>query len=295
MDYLYRFDLLTDEWASSLPGGAMLWQMFPPSDGSLPRLLEQPFSAGYLATTNRYALLAGQLIRKGLVNIASCSDGGLNRNGSASACGERAAAELVLEWQNKYDQKIYDAGLRYNVPARVIKGVIAQESQLWSLSSDPYEQGLGYITESGVSMLLMWNLDYYSSTCLPVYGMAGCASGYASMREDRQMVLRRAVFGRIGTEAEVDLIAAMLYASAAQTQQMVKNVTRTEPAEASTYEDMWKMAIVNYYAGSGCLGSALNASINEEYPLKWDALAGYLDETCAIADDYVTRVLRYSE
>ena len=292
---LYRFDLLTDEWASSLPGGAMLWQMFPPADGSLPRLLEQPFSAGYLATTNRYALLAGQLIRKGLVNIASCSDGGLNRNGSASACGERAAAELVLEWQNKYDQKIYDAGLRYNVPARVIKGVIAQESQFWPLSPDPYEQGLGYITESGVSMLLMWNLDYYSSTCLPVYGMAGCASGYASMREDRQMVLRRAVFDRIGTEAEVDLIAAMLYASAAQTQQMVKNVTRTEPAEASTYEDMWKMAIANYYAGSGCLGSALNASINEEYPLKWDALVGYLDETCAIADDYVTRVLRYSE
>ncbi|MCG2783899.1 MAG: hypothetical protein L6461_02225 [Anaerolineae bacterium] len=293
---VYRFDLLTEEWASSLPGGALLWQMFPPADGSLPKLFEQPLAPGYLATTNRYALLAGNLIRNGLVDdAASCSDRGVLQNGAASVCGERAAAEAVLTWQNKYDAQIYAAGLRYNVPARIIKGVIAQESQFWPESSDPYERGLGYITEKGVSMLLLWNLDYYAEACLPIYGRAGCAAGYTSMREDRQITLRRAVFDRIGSESEIDLIAAMLYASAAQTQQMVKNVTRAEPAEASTYEDMWMMTIANYYAGSGCLGNALNASLNETYPLKWQTLAGYLEETCAIADAYVDRVINYSD
>lgn len=292
---VYRFDLLTDEWASSLPGGALLWQIFPPAEGSLPKLLEQPLSAGYLATTNRYALLAGQLIRNRLVDATSCSDRGLIQNGAASVCGERAAAEVVLAWQNKYDQQIYNAGLRYNVPARVIKGVVAQESQFWPESSDPYELGLGYVTESGVSMLLLWNLDYYASICVPVYGRAGCAGGYAGMREDRQTAMRRAVFDRLGTDAEVDLIAAMLYASAAQTQQLVKNVTRAEPSDATTYEDMWKMTIANYYAGSGCLGNALRASTSEEFPLKWETLSGYLEGTCTIADAYVRRVMQYSE
>ena len=292
---VYRFDLLTNEYAATLPGGALLWQMFPPVDGSLPRSFEQPLSAGYLATTNRYTLLAGQLIRNGLVNAASCSDRGLLQNGAASACGERVAADAVLTWQNKYDQQIFDAGSRYSVPARLLKGVIAQESQFWPESSDPYEQGLGYVTENGVSMLLLWNLDYYAALCLPVYGNGGCAGGYASMREDRQQVLRGAVFDQLGSDSEIGLIAAMLYASAAQTQQMVKNVTRAEPSEATTYEDMWKMTVANYYAGSGCLGSALSASIDEEYPLKWDTLAAHLDQTCKIADDYVWRVMYYSE
>lgn len=292
---VYRFDLLTADYASALPGGALLWQMFPPVDGSLPRIFEKPLSPGYLATTNRYALLAGQLIRNGLVDASSCSDRGVLQNGAASVCGEQVAAESVLSWQNKYDQQIFYAGQRYSVPARVIKGVIAQESQFWPESADPYEQGLGYVTESGVAMLLLWNLDYYAALCLPIYGRAGCAAGYTSMREDRQMLVRRAAFNRIGTEAEIDLIAAMLYASAAQTQQMVKNVTRAEPADVTTYEDMWKITIANYYAGSGCTGNALRASIGEEFPLKWETIAGYLEEACQIADDYVWRVMYYSE
>jgi hypothetical protein len=292
---LYRFDLLNDEWAATLPAGALLWQMFPPASTDLPKLFEQPLSAGYLATTNRYALLAGQLIRKGLVDATSCSDRGLLTNGAASACGERAAADAVLAWQNRYDSQIYAAGLKYNVPARVLKGVIAQESQFWPDSPDPYERGLGYVTENGVSMLLLWNLDYYAQACLPIYGRAGCAAGYSAMREDRQIILRRAVFDRIGTDAEIDLLAAMLYASASQTGQLVQNVTRADPTDATTYEDMWKMTVANYYAGSGCLGNALRASLSEKYPLKWEMLASHLEGACVIADDYVHRVIQYAE
>ncbi len=292
---MYRFDLLSDEWANTLPGGALLWQMFPPADGALPKLLEQPLSVGYLTTTNRYALLAGKLIQQGMVDASSCANGGLLSNGAASACGERVAADLVLAWQNRYDQQIYEAALRHNIPARVIKGIIAQESQFWPESSDPYERGLGFITENGVAMLLLWNLEYYASVCVPIYGMEGCAAGYASLRADRQIIIRRAVFDRIGSDAEIDLIAAMLYASAAQTKQLVKNVTRAEPADVTSYEEMWKMTIANYYAGSGCLGNALRASLNETYPLTWDVLSTYLEGTCVIAKDYVWRVMHYSE
>lgn len=293
---VYRFDLLTSEWADSLPGGALLWQVFPPaSDSLLPKLLEQSLSPGYLATTNRYALLAGQLIRNGLVNATTCADRGILPNGAASSCGEQAAAEAVLAWQNKYDAQIYNAGLKYHVPARLLKGVIAQESQFWPESSDPYERGLGFITENGVSLLLNWNPEYYLGVCLPVYGEAGCSAGYSNMRPDRQVIIRRAIFDRIGSDSEIDVIAATLYASAAQTQQMVGNVLRSEVSEASTYEDMWKMSLANYYAGSGCVGDALRASINEPFPIKWESIANSLEGTCAIAADYVWRVMYYAE
>jgi hypothetical protein len=292
---VYRFDLLTREWADSLPGGVLLWQVFPPVNDSLPKLLEQPLSPGYLATTNRYALLAGQLIRNGLVDATSCVDRGVLSNGAASICGEQVAAEMVLTWQNKYDAQIYDAGLKYRIPARLLKGLIAQESQFWPESSDPYERGLGFISENGVSLLLNWNPEYYLGTCLPVYGETGCAAGYSNMRPDRQVIIRRAIFDRIGSESEIDVIAATLYASAAQTQQMVRNVLRSEVSEASTYEDMWKMSLANYYAGSGCVGNALRAAINEPFPIEWETVANYLEGTCIIATTYVERVIDYSD
>jgi hypothetical protein len=292
---VYRFDLLTQEWADTLPGGALLWQVFAPVSESLPKLLEPPLSPGYLATTNRYALLAGQLIRNGLVDATACADRGILPNGAASICGEQAAAEEVLAWQNKYDAQIYEAGLRHRVPARLLKGVIAQESQFWPESPDPYERGLGFITENGVTLLLIWNPEYFLGACLPVYGEAGCAAGYSNMRPDRQVIIRRVIFDRIGSDSEIDMIAATLYASAAQTQQMVRNVLRSEVSEASTYEDMWKMSLANYYAGSGCVGNALRGSINEPFPVNWETIANYLEGTCTIAATYVERVIQYSD
>jgi hypothetical protein len=291
----YRFDLLNDASAANLPGGALLWDIFPPANGSLPKLFERPLSAGYLATTNRYAYLAGHLIRAGKVNASNCADGGIYLNGFATQCGEQASAEQVLVWQNKFDSQIYEASLKYNVPPRVLKGVIAQESQFWPESSDPYERGLGYITEDGVSMLLLWNRDYYLSQCIPIYGLNGCSAGYSSLQADRQVVLRRAVFNKISTKEEIDLLAAMLYASAAQTKQMVVNVARTEPANISTYEDMWKMSISNYYSGSGCLGTALRSALKDEKSFSWDEVSPYLLGDCQIAKDYVHRVFLYAD
>jgi hypothetical protein len=173
--------------------------------------------------------------------------------------------------------------------------MIAQESQFWPITDNPYEQGLGYITEDGVSMLLLWNYPYYLSVCLPAFNAQICWGGYSNLTKERQTILRGIVFGKIGTAEEIDLLAAMLYASAAQTEQLVTNVMGRDLSDVTTYEDMWKMSVANYYAGSGCLGETLRAAAADAPPLTWDGLATQLQGVCKIADSYVKRVLGYSD
>ncbi len=291
----YRFDLIGDEWKNDLAPGAVLWEIFPSADLPLEKPYEQPLSPEYLATTNRYIYLAGHLIQSGQADASACRDRGLLPNGAASPCGEKAAARQVLEWQNKYDQQIYDAANKYNVPARLLKGMIAQESQFWPVSSNPYEQGLGYVTENGISMLLLWNRDYYQSLCVPVYGSDVCWGGYSNLRADRQTIVRRKAFDKIGTPEEVDLLAAMLYASGAQTAQLMNNVIHEDLSKVTTYEDMWKISIANYYAGSGCVGESLRAVAGEDPPISWDLVSSNLTGICTIAKDYVDRVVQFSQ
>lgn len=293
----YRFDVLSAHWKDSLPNGALLWQVFPPATEDLPQIFERPLSADYLATTHRYALLAGNLIRAGKVDASACPDRGLTGIGAASPCGEFAAAQAVLAWQNQYDAQIYEASRQNDVPARLLKGMIAQESQFWPISDDPYERGLGYVSQNGASLLLLWNTAYYLDVCLPIYGRNTCAAGYANLREDRQTVLRGAAFGKIGTPEEMDMLAALLYASAAQTGQMMRNVYRADLSEVTTYADLWKMSAANYYAGSGCIGAAMRAALQDqaELPITWQTLSGYLAGQCQIASDYVRRVMQYSQ
>lgn len=291
---LFRFDLLGSDWADQAPSGSLTWGLFPPLDETLPLVLEQPLSVEYLHTTNRYFYLSGHLIQSGLVNISACPNGGLYANGSATPCGEKAGADKVLEWQNKYDEKIYTAALKYNIPARILKGILAQESQFWPISNDPYELGLGKFTENGAGMLLMWNIDYFLSTCIPVYGKTSCSSGYSSLNPTAQLMQRRSLMDKIGTRSEIDMLAGTLFASSAQINQMVINTSGKEPAVLTTYEDMWKIATGNYYAGSGCIGTALQRINDGALKLTWEQLVAQMDGSCKIATIYVERVFRAS-
>lgn len=290
----YRLDLLTDDWLESLPAGSAMWEIFPSTNQQLPMIYEQPVAMEYLATANPYSYLAAHLIRKGIVDGRSCKDGGVLPDGSATPCGEKIAASQVVAWQNKYDAQIYQAALKYTIPARLLKGMIAQESQFWPVSENPYEQGLGYVTEDGVSMLLLWNQPYYRAICPLAFDQTTCWGGYSNLRAEKQTILRGIIFGKIGTPDEVDLLAAMLYASATQTKQLVTNVMGRDLSDVTTYEDMWKMSVANYYAGSGCLGDTLLSGAGDDLPLTWDKLSIHLSGICTVADTYVKRVLNYS-
>lgn len=291
----YQFDLIGPEWSDQIPSGSMVWGVFPPLTEPLPKALEQPFSANYLFTTNRYIFLAGNLIRTGQSRANHCPNNGVEMNGSANPCGEKASADQVLEWQNKFDTKIYTAAHKYNIPARILKGILAQESQFWPVKENPYELGLGQFTANGADLVLMWNTPYYLQVCIPLYGENRCASGFSNFEPEEKMYLRNSVIQKIDTDEELDLLAATILASAHQVGQMVRNTSGNEPANLTNYEVMWKMTTGNYHSGSGCLGSALQRINDASLQLTWEQVISQMDGECKISSEYVEKVFGATE
>lgn len=287
----YRFDLLGDPWKENAPSCALVWDSLPAVTSQTPAWLEDHLTVDQLATDNPYALLAGKLINEGVVDASTCADNGLLPNGAASACGEAAAAPDVIAWQNQYDQQILAASFHSNVPARLLKGVIAQESQFWPQSQQEDEYGLGMITENGLDMLLNWNLPYFVSTCAANLDTARCAAGYSELSDHEQAFLRGVAFSAIGSPGEVDLIAEMLVASCYQSGQLVRNISGETPGEVATYEDMWAFSVGVYHAGAGCMGEAMESAWKDVESLTWAGVSARLDGICENASTYVDRVV----
>ena len=223
------------------------------------------------------------------MDAGSCDDGGLTTSGAATPCGVTAGFEQAVEWQNRYDDQILAAAQKYHVPARLIKKIIANESQFWPESYSSFERGLGNITDNGADLLLKWNTPYYLHICQPVYGEAVCSFGFDTLSKIQKDILRRVVLDKVGTADEIDVLAAMLLASAHQSGQIVRNQSGKEIAGLVSYLDMWKIAAANYYAGSGCMGDAITDLLHYGESLTWDNVASYLSPGCSRADSYVRK------
>lgn len=129
-----------------------------------PGLYDQPAAAADLATQTAYSWLAGRLIWYGYVTPDCDGYSGLDPLSlHANGCGMQAAAPLVLEWQNRFDAEIYAAALAANVPARLLKRIIAAESQFWPWpAGQAGEIGLAQITPAAADQYLrLYSPGYY--------------------------------------------------------------------------------------------------------------------------------------
>jgi len=286
----YRFDTLGSDLNLSAPPGTLRWLLLPALDHPDAFVLDKPETSMDLQTTNRFLYLAGKLLLTGIVNGETCSGFGLLNNNTANPCGEELAHEKVISWQNQYDKEIFTASEEYNVPARLLKAIIAQETQFWPHPVSSKEFGLGRITDNGADMLLTWNLPIFIEECVLAYSVEACSSGYSNMDPDDQSLLRGLVLKDVGTDQEMKLLAVTLLASSYQVDQMVKNVTGMPVSEVSTYEEMWKLSVANYHAGSGCVGTAMQTAWDTGNNMIWESVSPNLLGDCMGAVDYVESV-----
>jgi hypothetical protein len=291
----YRIDLLNVNWKSYLSPGALIWKVFPDVDDPMAPLLDQVKSTGDLKTDNLLHYLAGRLIYSGKVKSDICPGSGLMSNGMADTCGLEKAHDQMEFFQNQYDQQIYQAALEYNVPARILKGIIAQETQFWPHGYPSKELGFGRMTENGADMLLSWNSKYFSDLCYPYYGNGRCAGGYYNMSSIEKSMLRGMALSKVGSDDEFVLLAATLQGSAFQVNQMMQNITGLDSNYGSTFTDLWKITIANYHAGSGCVGTAMQTAKTQNQPMTWDKISPYLLGDCQGAVNYVDQVLLLSK
>ena len=288
----YYYDVLGDAFPDAGGYGAEVWYTFPEAGADLPPVLEKVPTSDYLVTKHKFQLLGAKLILNGKVDSSHCANYGLNLDGTPNGCGEQVTAKLVFDMQNQYDEQIFTASAKQKVPPRIVKGLIAQESQFWPTSDVPFEYGLGMLTESGADMILRWNSPFYMSVCQKAYPMnrSKCLGGFSSLDADDQSLLRGVVISKISTDEEIDVLAAAIRASVYQVNQIVTNATGQNASAVSSYEDMWKFTVANYYSGSGCLYNAMTQVSLYKQPITWENVRRYLTGMCELGNLYVDRV-----
>lgn len=288
----YYYDVIGDAFPDLAAYGSDVWYTFPALGKELPAVLEKVPTVDYLVTKHKLQLLGAKLIRSGKVDSSMCENYGLNLDGTPNGCGEQVTAKMVFDMQNQYDQLIYDAAKRQKVPPRVVKGLIAQESQFWPTSETPNEYGLGMLTEGGADMLLRWNNSYFLNVCRNTYphDQEKCMGGFSNLSEAEQIVLRGVVISKVGSDEEIEVLAAAIRGCVNQVNQIITNATGDSPSSVSTYEDMWKLSIANYYSGSGCLFNAVNQVSAYSLPVTWENVRRFLTGQCELGNLYVDRV-----
>ena len=254
---LYRIELLGHQWREFIPAYALAWNIFPPTDGSDSVWAEQ---------------------------YDSPSD------------GIEATREEVISWQNAHNPEMQIAGQEAFIPPRLIKGIIALESQFWPSWKIEGEHGLGMITEDGVDMLLMWNQPYFLQKCTLLYSNESCKKGYFEFSDEQISHLVGYVLRDIGTEHEYLLIAETLNAASIQTSRVIYNYTGKTPYAVADFKTLWRITFGIYSTGCGCMGNAIEESWKESNKsLTWSKISSNLNGDCANARDYLDKVIQLSQ
>ena len=306
-DRLYWYiDVLSSQWQGQPPATCSeSWESFPPVGGT-PAWLSTPVHHDDLASDIPYTYLAANLILQGAVDARSCPDGGLVPGGGVNTCGLEAARPAVNDWQNRFDSLILSTSEETGVPAHLLKNLFARESQFWPGIFNLADVGLGQLTEDGADTTLFWNPSFYSQFCPLVLSGETCGKGYTYLAESEKTLLRQALVSSVNaactdcplgldlTQADfsISVFGHTMLANCEQTGRIVRNLTGDVPGQVASYEDLWKFTLVNYNAGAGCLGDAIEGAQLQGLDLTWDNVSSFLPGSCTGAIDYVNDIAK---
>jgi hypothetical protein len=301
-------DVLSTQWMGvAIASCVEAWQALPPVGGP-PEWLTTPPQSESLGTDIPYNYLAEQLIRAGAVDASSCPDGGLLPTGGANNCGMEAAREAVRAWQNQFDNIILSIAKDTGVPAHLLKNLFAIESQFWPGRTLRDDIGLGQLTVKGADTALLWNPPFFHQFCPLVMDAAECSKGYLHLNDEQQKYVRLTLIEAVNASCEacplkidleranfsIGVFAHTMLANCEQAGQLVENTTGGTAGSAASYEDLWKFTLVNYNAGPGCLGNALDATLGADQDLTWENVSSHLEPACQGAINYVNEISRIS-
>ena len=151
-----------------------------------------PAAPASLQTSEPYALLAGDLIWNGLVKPKCGGWSGLDPSThAANECGIELAMPQLIEWQNRLDPAIYSAASQVQVPPRLLKGLIAVESQFWPLVVGTQgESGMIQLTDPGADISLRYSPTLYAFICPLAIHSDDCHHAYSLLSQTEQAYVR---------------------------------------------------------------------------------------------------------
>lgn len=304
-DHTYWYvDVLSSQWVGvPVASCVQAWKTLPPVGGP-PAWLSTPPNSEELNSDIPYNYLAAQLIQQHVVDASSCPNGGLAPDESATNCGMDVARSAVRDWQNQFDNIILNIAKDTGVPAHLLKNLFAMESQFWPGARPKSDIGLGQLTEHGADTTLLWNPPFFAQFCPLVMDATECSKGYLHLSDDQQQYVRLALISAVNASCEncplgidldranfsIGVFAHTMLANCEQAGQLVENVTGDIAGKSASYEDLWKFTLVNYNAGPGCLGDALDFTAGEDQDLTWENVSSHLEPACQGAVDYVNQI-----
>lgn len=265
--------------------------------------LHIPADPGELATREYYGFLAGQLISSGVIDAADCPLGGTWPSGYANACGLDRAKETVFLLQNMYDDEILQAARDVGTPPVMLKQLLRYESQFWPKQYGFYHHGLSHVTLIGASAALQWNPALYNEVCQEYY-KGPCPGVYLSSVQYFDNNLSNQLVSMLDSSCEdceygidvqkaeesINLISQVLMGYCRQASQIVYNVSGKHSSYVVDYATIWKLTLINYNAGPGCVYAALdNAYDGEDDFLTWSEISNNVE------GDGCLRGLKYAE
>jgi len=267
-----------------------VWGVVPGNDNVPGWLKTVPMEQ--LFTDHYYYYLAGQILVNGISNAPNCWNGGISGENPqySTNCGVLSVFGDVCLYQNAYNEEIAQASEGTGVPNRLIKRVIAVESQFYpNAFGIAGERGLYQFTRDGADTLFRWNGPFYLEVCGEYWDYCG-SFGYDTLEQWQQEVLINRV---LADPNNIYYLGSALKANAYQVNRLLDNVSRIDvPGDILSYEDLWKITVLNYHGGA-TLTSAVLVNIRDlDLPVSWDSFATVLEVLQPSALSYVNRVYR---
>jgi len=242
-----------------------------------------------LETDHYYYYLAGQILLESPLDGQNCHNYGISGQ-YATNCGVVAVFEQVYQYQNAYNKEIFLASAETGVPNRVIKRIIAVESQFFpNAFGIAGEHGLYQFTRDGADTLLRWNGPFYVKICGEYWDYCG-EYGFDTLEEWQRDVLINHV---MADPNNLYYLGSALKANAFQIAPLFDTVFGIEDlGKFLSYEDLWKITVLNYHAGPTLVSAVLVNIRDLDLPISWDSCATVLRDLQPLALHYVERVFR---
>ncbi|MFT3893903.1 MAG: hypothetical protein QM730_19925 [Anaerolineales bacterium] len=289
--YLVSIDSV-NQYSSFTDSCAAIWGVGDLENAQWDNFVQFPYQLG---TKKTYHRLAAQLILNGAVDTRDCPYGGLSSGLDwPTACGLEKANNAVIEWQNKYDDRIWLSSKNQGIPPKILKTLIGIESQFWPGNSRFYmdEFGLGQVNQLGMDVLLRSDLQFYQQACQSVF--TDCSRSYLSWEPAQQRLIRGAAATMMDAtcptcaygvdidkaKQSVDIISKLVKANCMQVDKIVGSEIKD-----TTYADLWRFTLATYHGGVSCFGRAFLEVQDKGQDPTWKNVSKEL--TCTSAVNYV--------
>jgi hypothetical protein len=179
----------------------------------------------------------------------------------------------LIPWQNQFDKSIYDAGKAVRVPPKVLKSVIAQESQFWptySINTITGEIGLGQLTDNGADLVIRYTPELYNRFCkLAVWN--DCSKGYDQLKPVERQMIRDLLRGSLVDNVWPPDKAANIAQGQIYTWSQVLAAYYCIAGEMVIpygYSNSWNYALAAYHAGPECIRGGMICNEGLDYLAK---------------------------